>query len=207
MSETGLRMVPHRQTDKLGVWIFLGGEAVLFSSLILVYGFFRIRYASSYSAFRDHLSIPLVGLNTFILVLSSFLVVRALEAARQGERRQLIYRLLGVLVLGALFVSGQAIEWSELFDAGITASSLFGSPFFTVTGIHGTHVMIGLTWDAFVIVQALNGAYSEPGVARGGSVRPVLAFRRYCMDRALQPDLSILGRGTRWIKPWQSLCG
>jgi heme/copper-type cytochrome/quinol oxidase subunit 3 len=160
MSESELRLVPRRQTDKLGVWIFLGGEVVLFSSLILTIVYFRIQDASSYPAFHDHLSIPLVGLNTFILIVSSFLVVRALEAIRHDRRAGLVYNLLGVLVLGAAFVSGQAIEWAELFHAGITASSLFGTPFFTVTGIHGTHVMIGLAWDAFLIVQALNGAYS-----------------------------------------------
>lgn len=160
MAESELRLVPRRQTDKLGVWIFLGGEVVLFSSLILTILYFRIHDASAYPAFRDHLSIPLVGLNTFILVVSSFLVVRALEAIRHDHRAGLVYNLLGVLILGAAFVSGQAFEWSELFHAGITPSSLFGTPFFTVTGIHGTHVMIGLAWDAFVIVQALNGAYS-----------------------------------------------
>jgi heme/copper-type cytochrome/quinol oxidase subunit 3 len=160
MSESQLRIVPRRQNDKLGVWLFLGGEVVLFSSLILTIVFFRIQNASSYPAFRDHLSIPLVGLNTFILIVSSFLVVRALEAVRHDNRAGLVYNLLGVLVLGAAFVSGQAIEWSELFHAGITASSLFGTPFFTVTGIHGTHVMIGLAWDTFLIVQALNGDYS-----------------------------------------------
>jgi heme/copper-type cytochrome/quinol oxidase subunit 3 len=160
MSERELRLVPRRQSEKLGVWIFLGGEVVLFSSLILTILYFRIHDAAAYPAFRDHLSIPLVGLNTFILIVSSFLVVRALEAIRHDRRTALIYNLLGVLVFGAAFVTGQAIEWSELFHAGITASSLFGTPFFTVTGIHGTHVMIGIAWDAFVIVQALNGAYS-----------------------------------------------
>ena len=148
MAESELRLVPRRQTDKLGVWIFLGGEVVLFSSLILTILYFRIHDASAYPAFRDHLSIPLVGLNTFILVVSSFLVVRALEAIRHDHRAGLVYNLLGVLILGAAFVSGQAFEWSELFHAGITPSSLFGTPFFTVTGIHGTHVMIGLAWDA-----------------------------------------------------------
>jgi heme/copper-type cytochrome/quinol oxidase subunit 3 len=160
MSESQLRLVPRHQAEKLGVWIFLGGEVVLFSSLILTILYFRIHDASAYPAFHKHLSIPLVGLNTFILIVSSFLVVRALEAIRHDRRAGLVYNLLGVLVLGAAFVSGQAIEWSELFHAGITASSLFGTPFFTVTGIHGTHVMIGMAWDTFVIVQALNGAYS-----------------------------------------------
>jgi heme/copper-type cytochrome/quinol oxidase subunit 3 len=156
-----VEMVPHNQKDKLGVWFFLGGEVVLFSSLILTIMFFRIRYDSSYPAFKDHLSIPLVGLNTFILIVSSFLVVRALEAVRHGNRKGLVYHLMGVMLLGAAFVSGQAIEWAELFHEGITASSLFGTPFFTVTGIHGSHVMIGLAWASFVLVQALDGAYSE----------------------------------------------
>jgi heme/copper-type cytochrome/quinol oxidase subunit 3 len=161
MSESQLGLVPRRQNDKLGVWIFLGGEAILFSSLMLTIIYFRVHYVSSYPAFREHLSIPLVGFNTFILIVSSFLVVRSLEAIQRGSRSGLIYNLLGVMLLGAAFVSGQAVEWAALFRAGITASSLFGTPFFTVTGIHGTHVMIGLTWDAFVVVQALNGAYSE----------------------------------------------
>ncbi len=164
MSENELGLVPRRQNDKLGVWIFLGGEVVLFSSLILTILYFRIHNAPAYPAFRDHLSIPLVGFNTFILIVSSFLVVRALEAIQHDRPTGLVYNLSGVLVLGAIFVSGQAVEWSELSQAGITVSSLFGTPFFTVTGIHGAHVLIGLTWDVFVIVRAANGAYSARNV-------------------------------------------
>jgi heme/copper-type cytochrome/quinol oxidase subunit 3 len=154
MSDTGMRIVPRRQTDKLGVWIFLGGEVMLFSSLILTIIYFRVRYAAYYPAFKEELSIPLVGFNTFILIVSSFLVVRALEAIRHDRHRAMVLNLAGVLVLGAAFVGGQAIEWKVLFDSGITAHSLFGTPFFAVTGIHGTHVLLGLVWDIFVINTA-----------------------------------------------------
>ena len=157
----GLGVVPQHEKDKLGVWLFLGGEVVLFSSLILILIVFRVSYADLYGSFRDHLSIPLVGLNTFVLIISSYLVVRALQAIRGGSQRGLRLYLLGVMLLGAIFLSGQAIEWAQLFKEGISLNSLFGTPFFVVTGIHGSHVLIGIAWASFVQIQSLDGACSE----------------------------------------------
>jgi len=157
----GLGVVPQHEKDKLGVWLFLGGEVVLFSSLILILIVFRVSYADLYGSFRDHLSIPLVGLNTFILIISSYLVVRALQAIRGGSQRGLRLYLLGVMLLGAIFLSGQAIEWAQLFKEGLSLNSLFGTPFFVVTGIHGSHVLIGIAWASFVQIQSLDGAFSE----------------------------------------------
>ena len=157
----GLGVVPQHEKDKLGVWLFLGGEVVLFSSLILILIVFRVSYADLYGSFRDHLSIPLVGLNTFILIISSYLVVRALQAIRGGSQRGLRLYLLGVMLLGAIFLSGQAIEWAQLFKEGLSLNSLFGTPFFVVTGIHGSHVLIGIAWASLVQIQSLDGAFSE----------------------------------------------
>jgi len=157
----GLGVVPQHEKDKLGVWLFLGGEVVLFSSLILILIVFRVSYADLYGSFRDHLSIPLVGLNTFVLIISSYLVVRALQAIRGGSQRGLRLYLLGVMLLGAIFLSGQAIEWAQLFKEGLSLNSLFGTPFFVVTGIHGSHVLIGIAWASFVQIQSLDGAFSE----------------------------------------------
>jgi heme/copper-type cytochrome/quinol oxidase subunit 3 len=154
-------MVPQREKDKLGVWLFLGGEVVLFSSLILTIIVFRVSYSDAYGSFRDHLSIPLVGLNTFVLIVSSYLVVRALQAIRRGNQQGLRRNLLGVMLLGALFLSGQAIEWASLFKAGVSVNSVFGTPFFVVTGIHGSHVLIGIAWASFVLIQSLDDAFSE----------------------------------------------
>ena len=62
---------------------------------------------------------------------------------------------------GALFLAGQGYEWALLYDEGITASTTFGAPFFTVTGVHGTHVFVGLIWASLVLIHALSGAYSS----------------------------------------------
>lgn len=153
-------LVAAREKTKFGIWLFLGSEVVLFTTLILTLVLVRIQNAADYGAFKEHLNVPLVGLNTLILVASSFLVVRGLEAIRHDDQAGLRRNLLGVILLGALFLAGQGYEWAELFREGITSSTTFGAPFFTVTGIHGTHVFIGLIWASLVLVHALNGAYS-----------------------------------------------
>ncbi len=149
-----------RDNPKLALWFFIGGEVVFFSTLILTFALARIEYASQYADFRSHLSIPLIAGNTFVLIASSFLVVRGLEAIREGNQKGLQGNLLGVLILGLIFLGGQAFEWSTLFSAGISPSNPFGTPFFTVTGIHGTHVFVGVLWGAFLLIYARRHKFS-----------------------------------------------
>ncbi len=158
---TQATLVARPDKTKFGIWLFLGSEVVLFTVLILTFVVDRIDNAADYPAFKEHLSIPLVGLNTLILVASSFLVVRALEAIRHDNQAGLRKNLVAVIVLGALFLAGQGYEWAALFRDEVTPSTPFGAAFFTVTGIHGTHVFIGLIWAGLVLVHALTGAYSS----------------------------------------------
>lgn len=152
--------LPERDNTKLGVWIFLGGEVIFFGSLIGILILWRVHHVADYGEFRSHLSIPLIGVNTFILILSSFFVVRALESIQDGNRKALRTNLLLVTILGAMFLGGQAFEWTTLFRDGVSVSSTFGTPFFTITGIHGTHVFIGLIWSLFLQWSIMKGAFS-----------------------------------------------
>lgn len=138
--------VSEYENTKLGMWVFLGGEAVFFTSLILLIVLGRLVNTGYDEQFRSHLSIPVIALNTFILLTSSYFVVRALEAINQGNEKGMRNNLIGVLVFGALFLGGQAFEWTSLFKEGVTFSTAFGMPFFTVTGVHGTHVFVGILW-------------------------------------------------------------
>jgi heme/copper-type cytochrome/quinol oxidase subunit 3 len=162
MAETGIdtALVPQRENAKLAVWAFLGGEVVFFGTLILVLILFRMREASAFADVRMLMSVPLVGLNTFILILSSYLVVRGLGAVRAGRARSLRLYLIGIFVLGAIFLGGQAIEWTTLFAEGLGVKSAFGTPFFTLTGIHGMHVLVGLVWLVYLIVHAFRGRFT-----------------------------------------------
>jgi len=137
---------------KLAMWVFLGGEVVFFISLILLIIFARLTNTNYEGQFREHLSIPLIALNTFVLVTSSYFVVRALEAiSHKGDQKGLRNNMIMVIVLGLVFLGGQAFEWSELFAAGVNLGSAYGSPFFTVTGLHGTHVFVGILWAIYLL--------------------------------------------------------
>lgn len=159
--------------DKLAMWFFIGGEIILFTAIILSYVLFRITYSNEYASFRSHLSIPLIGINTFVLILSSYFVVRALEAVKQDRVDASLINLLIVLALGALFITGQAYEWSQLFAAGIKQSNTFGPPFYVLTGLHGAHVLVGLAWASIVLFFGIGGAY------KGGRYRAVEFFGLY----------------------------
>lgn len=157
MSETQATSNPapvvQRENTKLGMWVFLGGEVVFFVSLILLIIFTRMTNSGYEAQFRSHLSIPIIALNTFILVTSSYFVVRALEAIGfKGDQKGLRNNLIVVVILGLLFLGGQAFEWITLFSEGLGFTSTYGLPFFTVTGIHGTHVFVGILWAIYLLV-------------------------------------------------------
>lgn len=155
MSEMHMQeTAPIAQSDntKVGMWVFIGGEVVFFISLILLIIFTRMTNTGYDAQFRSHLSIPIIAVNTFVLVTSSYFVVRALETiSYKGDKKGLRNNLIAVIVLGLIFLGGQAFEWTTLFAEGVSFSTTFGLPFFTVTGIHGTHVFVGVLWTIYLL--------------------------------------------------------
>lgn len=156
-----LAPVSHRSNTKLGVWIFLSGEVIFFGGLISTLLMFRSHHLAEFEAIKSHLSIPLIGGNTFVLILSSYFVVRALEAISEGSVKGLRLNLALVALLGAVFIGGQAFEWTTLYNEGIWFGSVFGTPFFTITGIHGTHVFVGVVWSLLLQYGIAKKAYTQ----------------------------------------------
>ena len=145
--------IAQRENTKLAMWVFLSGEVVFFVSLILLIILTRLTHRDYDAQFRSYLSIPIIAVNTFVLVTSSFFVVRALEAiSLKDDRKALRNNLIIVIVLGLLFLAGQAFEWTTLFQEGLNLSSTYGSPFFTVTGFHGMHVFVGIIWAVYLLL-------------------------------------------------------
>jgi cytochrome c oxidase subunit 3/cytochrome o ubiquinol oxidase subunit 3 len=138
--------LPEHENTKLAMWVFIGVEVVFFTALILVLMLGRLVNSGYEEQFRSHLSIPVIALNTFILLTSSYFVVRALDSIGRDNVKGLRNNLFGVLVFGILFLGGQAFEWASLFKEGVNYSTTFGMPFFTVTGLHGLHVFVGILW-------------------------------------------------------------
>lgn len=145
---------------KLGMWLFLATEVMLFSSLIA--GFLDMRFRSPVDA-HHVLNIPVTAVNTFILICSSLMVVMAVASIEQGNRKRLRNFLLLTLLFGGTFLGVQIFEYNVLIGSGELTpwNSLFGAGFFTVTGFHGFHVFIGLIWCTLTILWAEKGKYSS----------------------------------------------
>ena len=148
-------------TTKFAMWLFLASEAMFFSGLIAAYLVLRLA-GSDWPVVADVLNVPLVAVNTFILIVSSLTMVLAFSAIESGDQPRLRQYLIATAVLGSIFLSIQAVEWRALLLEGTTAStSLFGSTFFTLTGFHGLHVLGGVLFILYVIARAFQGRYTK----------------------------------------------
>ena len=151
---------------KLGMWLFLGSDIILFGALVGSYVF--IRFQSGWQDWWHDAGLPeaahqvLPGLiNTYLLLASSFTVVLALAYARKGHKRGTM-TFLGLTFLGALgFLANKAYEWNEFInhEGWTQTSDVMGSTFFLSTGIHAAHVIIGMVIVVFLFSRASEGAY------------------------------------------------
>ncbi len=148
----------HRSTPladrKLLMWIFLASDCMFFAALIGTYLVYNGRsLVGPYPT--DILDIPLTTVSTFVLLMSSFLMVLALHAIRENDIPKFRLWTLGVCLFGSLFLGFQVYEFRHFVQEGLTLqSSLFGSTFFTLTGTHGVHVSIGVLWLLSLLVTS-----------------------------------------------------
>jgi heme/copper-type cytochrome/quinol oxidase subunit 3 len=136
--------IDHR---KMLIWVFLGSECMFFGSLIATY---LIYYGQSVSGPTpaDILDIPTTTVSTFVLLMSSFMMVMAYSNIRRGNVRNFRIWILCTAFLGATFLGFQVFEFREFAIHGhlTPRTNLFGSTFFTLTGFHGAHVTLGVVW-------------------------------------------------------------
>ncbi len=160
------------ENTKLGVWIFLASDVVLFGAFIGAYVFVRFAYGWTEWHIIPHNSLP--GLiNTYLLLTSSFTVILAMVAAEHGSRKGLLASLTATLLLGIGFLVNKGIEWAELLHEGIWVDQgISASTFFLTTGLHGAHVLAGLVITVYLIWRAWGGAYM-------GDEKPVEYFGLY----------------------------
>jgi cytochrome c oxidase subunit 3 len=143
--------------SKLMMYYFVGSEAFFFLTLIVTYVFYS-HPGGKLSETAQYLDVEKTGIFTVFLVLSSVTIYIGEHFHKKGNTRALRWSLTGTIVLGLIFLIGQSIEYNHLFNLDVTISKdVFGSSFFTLTGFHGFHVLIGL-----IVLSVINGLfYSE----------------------------------------------
>lgn len=148
--------------DRWGMIYFLGTEVMLFGGLFAA--FFVARFANpelwaTAAVHLDH-ALPLVTVNTLILLVSGATMHYALHACRSGNRRAFNGSLIATLVLGATFLAVQMREYADLIAAGVRLTDgPFGSIFYLLTGTHAVHVAFGLVLIGILLWRGLAGQF------------------------------------------------
>jgi heme/copper-type cytochrome/quinol oxidase subunit 3 len=141
-----------------GVWCLVATEGALFAYLLFSY-FYCAMQGNQHWPPGGNPSLTLALINTAVLLLSSLAVWLGLRGVRRGSQVQLIAGLSAGIVLGILFVAIQLIEWSH--KPFSISSSLYGSLFFTITGFHMAHVIVGLLMLSAMLIRSLLGYFDR----------------------------------------------
>jgi cytochrome o ubiquinol oxidase subunit III len=146
----------------LGFWIYLMSDALLFATLFATFGVLSTSYAGGPSP-REIFELPIVALNTAILLVSSITYGFAMLAMERGALRGTQIWLAVTGLLGIAFVSVELFEFATLIEEGATPQrSAFLSAFFTLVSTHGLHVTFGVIWIGVMLAQlAQRGLHLE----------------------------------------------
>ena len=150
----------------LGFWLYLMSDCLLFAMLFATYGVVGANYAAGPSP-KDLFELPLVALNTAMLLFSSITYGFAMLAMNQGKVAQTQIWLFVTALFGIAFLSIELTEFAALIHEGATPqSSAFLSSFFTLVGTHGLHVTFGIVWLVTLMFQLGKHGLTAPNRRR-----------------------------------------
>jgi cytochrome c oxidase subunit 3 len=142
----------------LGMFLFIASEVMLFGAFFTAYFFVRVTAGTPWPTPPFHLPVYVAGVNTAILVTSSFTVHWALQSIKRDNHAGLQAGLLLTFLMGLTFLLTQVLEYSRIGFA--PRDGAFPTIFYCLTGLHGAHVFVGLTLLAFATTRAFRGHYS-----------------------------------------------
>lgn len=166
---------PRIQADagKLGMWIFLATEILLFSGLFCAYAVFRMTHPEMFHAAHKLLDWRLGAVNTIVLISSSLTVALAVRAAQLNQKKLTVLLLLLTLLGAAMFLGIKGIEYSHKIHDGLlpgkyyhydghmeaTSPHIFFGIYFLMTGLHGIHVILGMVAMGWIAIRAARGHF------------------------------------------------
>ncbi len=163
------------QSGKMGFWLFLATEILLFGGLFCAYFAYHDLYPETFRQGGNQLNWVLGALNTTVLLASSWTMAMAVRSAQRSEKKKML-TFLSLTLLGALiFLTIKYFEYSLKIEhgllpgryftddhgvmAGLPFGNLFFALYFTMTGIHGLHVLVGVGLITWMIVLGAKGRF------------------------------------------------
>lgn len=158
---------------RLGMWLFLATEVLLFTALFAAYGVYRFLYQDTFAQASRSIETWIGLVNTIVLVTSSFTVAMGLNEATKGNGKRTALLFAASVGLALVFLGFKAIEYTHHFQEGQLpgryytfegvqgpGATIYFSLYFLITGLHGIHVVIGMTVLAIVAVLAWRGKFT-----------------------------------------------
>jgi len=141
--------------SKIGMWLFLLSEILLFGGLFILYAVYRFKNPTEFHLAAGELNRPFGTLNTLLLITSSLTMALSISSLQKGDQRLSQLFLAATIFFGLFFLGIKYFEWSGKIHHGIYPNSpdlltrgkgevLFFGLYYSMTGLHGLHVLVGL---------------------------------------------------------------
>ncbi len=169
---------------RLGMWLFLATEILLFAGLFTGYAVYRFQFPEAFAECSRHLELTLGTVNTLVLITSSLTVALAIHYARNNRRQAAAVCLVITILFAFAFLGIKAVEYTAHFherslpgkyyafeEVKIPGAAMFFSLYFLMTGLHGLHVIAGMVVLGFILRHTLQNRYSSryyTGLELGG---------------------------------------
>jgi len=162
-------------SKKFGMWLFIISDALTFSAMLMAYTYVRLATPNWPTPFHFSPSIIFSTFMTFCLLSSSLTMVMGVQAMNHGRRKAAVGWILATMAGGGAFVALHLTEWLNLIHKEhVTPFSnewgvpLFGGTFFALTGLHMTHVVIGLIYLGIMAIAVSRGKFKAEDVEVSG---------------------------------------
>jgi cytochrome c oxidase subunit 3 len=153
--------------SKIGMWLFIFTEILLFGGLFIVYSVYRYKNPVAFHLAAEELSVTIGTINTVILLISSMTVAMSISAVQSGKNKTASILLLTTITLALLFLINKYFEWSGKIGHGIYPGSdilaqmgagetLFFGLYFAMTGLHALHIIVGLILLTVMLFKVMN---------------------------------------------------
>jgi len=154
------------ETSKLGMWIFIFTEILLFAGLFIVYAVYRYINADAFFTAGKELDTTFGAVNTVILLVSSMTIAMSITAIQKNNKKLSIWLMVVTVILALAFLVNKYFEWSVKFEHGIYPGSahlaslpqgeiLFFGLYFSMTGLHALHVIAGMIFIMVVLSKTI----------------------------------------------------
>lgn len=162
-----------RETASIGMWVFLITEVMLFGGLFTAFTVYRLSHPMAFDAGSAHMEFLIGGINTGVLICSSFTMALAVHSAETGKENRVMLFLLATMVIGAIFLALKFTEyylhfqdhkvpalWFEYSGPQAPYVQMFFVFYFLMTGLHALHMTIGIGILSALLFRTLLGSFS-----------------------------------------------